>query len=129
VLCACNGGLSTGEGTTPSHSIGARPASGSYGLCPADPNGFGILPDGDFSQGENDGDNFTEPRLGVSFAPGWKVSHRNIDFNGTAFWNMDGYPSAARTTSLRFCYPGTAATEKATRPSSRRWNCAPANNL
>ncbi|HXM07491.1 MAG TPA: hypothetical protein VN936_08500, partial [Candidatus Acidoferrum sp.] len=31
--------------------------------------------------------------LGVSFAPGWKVSRRNIDFNGTTFWNMDGYCS------------------------------------
>ncbi len=64
--------------------------SGSYGYCPALPGGTGILPDGDFSQALNPGDHNITPNKGVVFAPGWKVSKGNIDFNGTTYWDMDG---------------------------------------
>ncbi|HEY3675985.1 MAG TPA: hypothetical protein VGK84_08315 [Candidatus Tumulicola sp.] len=29
----------------------------------------------------------------MTFAQGWKLTHRDIDFNGTTFWDMDGYCS------------------------------------
>lgn len=94
-LAAC-GGSETGSATLPwgtSPLVLKRTSSGSYGYCPANPGGTGILPDGDFSLGLNDGDHFTEPHKGTVFAPYWKVSKRNIDFNGTTFWDMDGYCS------------------------------------
>lgn len=96
LLTSCGGQSQTGTMASPvgASLIGrARGASGSYGYCPANPSGSGILPDGDFSQGLNDGDHFTEPSKGTVFAPYWEVSKRNIDFNGTTFWDMDGYCS------------------------------------
>ncbi len=95
LLAGCGNQRAASLVTLPDTSVLARAhnASGSYGYCPANPSGTGILPDGDFSQGLNDGDHFTEPSKGTVFAPDWKVSKRNIDFNGTTFWEMDGYCS------------------------------------
>jgi uncharacterized protein DUF642 len=89
--CGAQNGATVPQGVTAQSR--AHEASGSYGYCPANPSGTGVLPDGDFAQGLNDGDHFTEPHKGVVFAPYWKVSKRNIDFNGTTFWEMDGYCS------------------------------------
>jgi hypothetical protein len=56
--------------------------SGSYGYCPALPEGTGILTDGDFSQASDPGSRQGIP-LGTKFAPDWVVSERTIDFYGS----------------------------------------------
>jgi len=85
-------GCQQSDGVALSRAI-AQDSSSSYGYCPVNPSGTGILPDGDFSQGVNYGDHFIEPHKGTVFAPDWMVAKRNIDFNGTTFWNIDGYCS------------------------------------
>jgi hypothetical protein len=65
----------------------------SSGDCPANTSGTGILPDGDFSQAPDLGDAFIEPKKGYVFAPSWEVAKRNIDFNGSTFWDVGGFCS------------------------------------
>ena len=64
-LAGCDGhSQATTAGAMPTGAMaqsGSHQASGSYGYCPANPSGTGILPDGDFSQGANYGDEFIEP--------------------------------------------------------------------
>ena len=82
-------------GSPPPSAPGAVPQgrvqrATTYGSCPTVPGGTGILPDGDFSQAMNPGDHNLTPSKGTVFAPDWKVSKGNIDFNGTTYWDMDG---------------------------------------
>jgi hypothetical protein len=58
--------------------------------CPALPGGTGILPDGDFSQAPNPGDHTLFNTKGQVFAPYWEVSKKNVNFTGTAYWDVDG---------------------------------------
>jgi hypothetical protein len=56
----------------------------SLGNCGALPSGSGVLPDGDFSQAANPGNN-TGVGPGTVFAPGWtSTGPRTVDFYGTA---------------------------------------------
>jgi hypothetical protein len=52
--------------------------------------GTGLLPDGDFSQGTDWGDQTLVYHKGQVFAPYWEVSKKNINFNGSTWGNVDG---------------------------------------
>jgi hypothetical protein len=60
-------------------------------LCPANPKGTGILPDGDFSQATDPLDTFNEYGKSNNFAPGWTVSQRTIDLVGSNGWTPNGF--------------------------------------
>jgi choice-of-anchor C domain-containing protein len=62
-------------------------------LCPADPAGTGILPDGDFSQAADPGHGFTEYTKGQALAPDWNVTSRTIDLYGSTSFRVGGYCS------------------------------------
>lgn len=64
-------------------------ASGSSD-CPALSGGTGILTDGDFSQTADPESNNPTYYKGHVFAPNWVVYKRNIDFNGSTYWDMAG---------------------------------------
>jgi hypothetical protein len=63
------------------------------GNCPALPGGTGALPDGDFSQAIDPGDNNLTVSKGTAFAPDWIVAQGNVDFNGSTYWDIGGYCS------------------------------------
>jgi hypothetical protein len=54
--------------------------------CPANPNGSGILPDGDFSRAVDTGHHYTTFYKGQGFAPSWRVVKRTSDFLGSQWW-------------------------------------------
>jgi hypothetical protein len=106
LLAGCAGSQNVSPGAQPSF---VRSTSGSYGYCPALSGGTGILPDGDFSQALNPGDHGPVYGKGYKFAPQWKVSKGNINFDGTGVWGgalrdycsveLDGYIPGGITTS------------------------------
>jgi hypothetical protein len=75
--------------TAPVATSGVRAATSSYGYCPALSGGTGILPDGDFSQGTNYGQGWSISHKRNIFAPDWITAKRNINFVGSASWDMD----------------------------------------
>src|SRR5207342_1988734 len=71
-----------------------HPASGfAKNKCPAIPGGTGILADGDFSLAIDPGNTAPTFPKGSKFAPRWKVSKGEIDFNGTTFCGFSWYCS------------------------------------
>jgi len=58
--------------------------------CPELAGGTGILPDGDFSQATNPGDQYPIYSKGEVFAPYWEVSKKNINFDGSTWANVNG---------------------------------------
>ncbi|MFY9738703.1 MAG: DUF642 domain-containing protein [Candidatus Cybelea sp.] len=78
------------------HAVAAdqvRAASSSgctFNCCPPLAGGTGILPDGDFSQATNPGDQYPLYHRGQVFAPNWEVSKKNINLNGSTWANVDG---------------------------------------
>jgi Protein of unknown function (DUF642) len=85
ILAGCGG--SQGQ-IAPVATSGVHSAT-SYGNCPPLAGGTGILPDGDFSQGTNWGDQVPLYHNGQVFAPYWEVSKKNINFNGSTWGNVD----------------------------------------
>jgi hypothetical protein len=90
MLSGCAGPLTQpAQGVTPLVHPNAHRGSGT--LCPANPAGTGVLPDGDFSKtNEVPSKEFS---LQQSFAPDWKVSQGSIDFHGTTGWGSNGFSS------------------------------------
>jgi hypothetical protein len=71
----------------------ARAAAGSGCVsecCPKLAGGTGILPDGDFSQATNPGDQYPLYYKGQVFAPYWEVSRKNVNLDGSTWANVDG---------------------------------------
>lgn len=58
--------------------------------CPELAGGTGILPDGDFSQATNPGDQYPLYYKGQVFAPYWEVAKKNINFDGSTWASVDG---------------------------------------
>src|ERR1700728_2788556 len=79
LLAGCGGSQLAPTSSKPSGAMAqSRPhqASGSYN-CPSNPNGTGILPDGDFSQVADESYGY---KKGQIFAPSWEVSKGTTDF-------------------------------------------------
>ena len=92
ILVGCFGsqpGVGTPGAVTQNAAHRVAPQT-SYGNCPQYSGGTGILSDGDFSQAANPGNHNITYYKGAVFAPAWKVSKGNIDFNGTTYWDLDG---------------------------------------
>jgi hypothetical protein len=65
-------------------------AATSSHYCPAYSGGTGVPSDGDFSEATEPYPYFTQPYKGSVFAPDWEVARRDIDFNSSNYWNIDG---------------------------------------
>jgi hypothetical protein len=96
LLAGCGGSQPPvgAPGATPASTASyAGPATGSgctSNCCPELAGGTGILPDGDFSQATNPGDQYPLYGKGQVFAPYWEVSKKNVNLNGSTWANVDG---------------------------------------
>jgi hypothetical protein len=111
MLAGCVG--SQGQtGTIPLGAASNVRTASTSGNCPALAGGTGILPDGDFSQGENAGTSSPTWYKGQVFAPDWEVSKGNIDFAGSTPYeagldglcsvDLDGYYTVGGIKSSAF---------------------------
>jgi len=91
ILAGC-GGSQGQTGTIPQSAASRVRTASTSEECPALSGGTGILPDGDFSQGENAGTSSPTWYKGQIFAPDWEVSKGNIDFAGSTAYGagLDG---------------------------------------
>jgi hypothetical protein len=68
-----------------------RSATSGYGYSPALSGGTGLLPDGDFSEAPQPAPTYAPIyRKRSVFAPDWVVSRRNINFQSSLYWDVDG---------------------------------------